>query len=525
VHSLYWCRHCVHLRCARCVSQEVDSYFCPSCLDEHMPSTEAKLNRNRCTTGCMTCPVCPSNLSYVPTGDGKDMFLSCGFCQWNSEEIQLTGTKEDVLKAVKDQSGNQEADDRMKVLMETYQERAKDESRKKELARQSVTQALYRKGRGMYSRFSSYQKGAQMNNKKKMRSNLIDRQNKVYDEARNEWVEITDNTSITATAITAAEMKSSDVSGFTAAAVNDVNEITTLAQRLQNMHHQPTDVTQIWPACTNLVAKRSKRCRECQHNLIKPELSPMSIKYKMQLFASQYIPSIKVAQLPPLKVGERAQVVLVLTNPLDQALTISVRPITTLADESAGEADADAPAVADDGAAAAPGGEAGVEKFPEATSAPADGSEPEPVERKPLSAVSSLVSERPLVCSNAEVVGPTEELIVAEHDPVMDYVHDSQPGKYQDNPEVVHKRSGNSLYFYTFVTPTEADAVVSITLELNYKYTANVPGIRSSVEQAPSKKSHDVKLFSVITLGRVEAASDATVEDVAPTETPDESMM
>ena len=36
---------------ARAVSRlsraQVDSYYCPHCLDEHMPSTEAKLNRQR----------------------------------------------------------------------------------------------------------------------------------------------------------------------------------------------------------------------------------------------------------------------------------------------------------------------------------------------------------------------------------------------------------------------------------------------------------------------------------------------
>ena len=60
---LYWCRHCATLRCVHCVAHEVlramqvhpvltlrhqvDSYFCPHCLDEHMPSTEVKLNRQR----------------------------------------------------------------------------------------------------------------------------------------------------------------------------------------------------------------------------------------------------------------------------------------------------------------------------------------------------------------------------------------------------------------------------------------------------------------------------------------------
>jgi hypothetical protein len=43
--------------------------------------------------------------------------------------------------------------------------------------------------------------------------------------------------------------------------------------------------SELRPIPKGLVAKRSKRCKQCEHNLVKPELSPTSIKFKMQLFA------------------------------------------------------------------------------------------------------------------------------------------------------------------------------------------------------------------------------------------------
>ena len=43
---LYFCRHCLDLRCGFCVAQEVDSHYCPNCL-ENMPSAEARLKKNR----------------------------------------------------------------------------------------------------------------------------------------------------------------------------------------------------------------------------------------------------------------------------------------------------------------------------------------------------------------------------------------------------------------------------------------------------------------------------------------------
>uniref|UniRef100_A0A4W5PL00 Dynactin subunit 4 n=1 Tax=Hucho hucho TaxID=62062 RepID=A0A4W5PL00_9TELE len=44
--TLYFCRYCSELRSLECVSHEVDSHYCPSCL-ENMPSAEAKLKKNR----------------------------------------------------------------------------------------------------------------------------------------------------------------------------------------------------------------------------------------------------------------------------------------------------------------------------------------------------------------------------------------------------------------------------------------------------------------------------------------------
>eukprot|EP00039_Didymoeca_costata_P032688 m.38879 g.38879 ORF g.38879 m.38879 type:complete len:142 (-) comp9488_c0_seq1:1230-1655(-) len=99
VPSLYWCRHCVTLRCAYCVSQEVDAFFCPNCLDELMPTTEAKLNKNKCSTGCMNCPLCSTNLSFVSAEGGG--YMACGYCQWTSETIDLTGTRAEIIEKVK----------------------------------------------------------------------------------------------------------------------------------------------------------------------------------------------------------------------------------------------------------------------------------------------------------------------------------------------------------------------------------------------------------------------------------------
>ena len=101
--KLYFCRHCLDLRCGFCVLHEVDSHYCPNCL-ENMPSAEARLKKNRCAN-CFDCPSCGHTLSTrassmpikAPTEDGKDIktvtkklyYLACAFCRWTSRDAGL----------------------------------------------------------------------------------------------------------------------------------------------------------------------------------------------------------------------------------------------------------------------------------------------------------------------------------------------------------------------------------------------------------------------------------------------------
>ena len=79
--KLYFCRHCLDLRCGFCVLHEVDSHYCPNCL-ENMPSAEARLKKNRCAN-CFDCPSCGHTLSTrassmpikAPTEDGNNISI------------------------------------------------------------------------------------------------------------------------------------------------------------------------------------------------------------------------------------------------------------------------------------------------------------------------------------------------------------------------------------------------------------------------------------------------------------------
>lgn len=61
--------------------------------------------------------------------------------------------------------------------------------------------------------------------------------------------------------------------------------VTTLQQRLGIPGLQCVNISELMPCKKLLLTKRSQRCRECEHNVTKPEFYPTSIKFKIQLSA------------------------------------------------------------------------------------------------------------------------------------------------------------------------------------------------------------------------------------------------
>lgn len=61
--------------------------------------------------------------------------------------------------------------------------------------------------------------------------------------------------------------------------------VTTLEQRLRVPYLQCEDTSKLKLCRSLLLTKRSQRCRECEHNVTKPEFNPGSIKFKIQLSA------------------------------------------------------------------------------------------------------------------------------------------------------------------------------------------------------------------------------------------------
>lgn len=72
-----------------------------------------------------------------------------------------------------------------------------------------------------------------------------------------------------------------------------------------------------YPQRKQLLTKRTKRCRMCERNLVKPEVNPSTTKFKIARFAVSAVPVITVMEVPPLTFGVEAVVPVRFANAID----------------------------------------------------------------------------------------------------------------------------------------------------------------------------------------------------------------
>ncbi|XP_060655494.1 dynactin subunit 4 [Drosophila nasuta] len=330
INKLFFCRHCPKLRCGFCVCHEIESHFCSNCL-ENIPSSEARHKKN-CCANCFDCPCCQHTLSARATtvavvrkteeakeGESgapeaapspkpsampttkKMYYLSCLSCRWTTRDVGIpdqgvaTGTWPDneCLYQV-----------RFNTLMEYYQTVVLQEKQEK--------QEFLRRKAPKPHKFPS------LTDRTGLTVSLIRRQIGWTDKSlpKPKPVNIT-------SAEAAAEVEALPADIFTQPI--NLRNITTIAQRHSQPADQPTAVSKLYPQRRSLWIKRSLRCRQCEHNLIKPEYHPTSIKYRIQLFASAHVPEVVMVRCEqPLQPGQSNAILLKFTNPTMYDMTISV---------------------------------------------------------------------------------------------------------------------------------------------------------------------------------------------------------
>ncbi|KAJ3081953.1 hypothetical protein HK102_002015 [Quaeritorhiza haematococci] len=352
IYRLYFCEDCRQIRCPRCVQEEIVCYFCPNCLFE-VPTASVKAERNRCARNCFECPICENTLTVVSVADpnagsdgssspyldrrsppgtphspgssssgsgslggGNIHYLSCGVCRWDSLEIGLkferpTGLAMQMQKTDEDRSDVKE----FEHLREYFEKvlRANNPAGPGGLVYRgtssfNIPTSLLATIPGLvpFSSLGSRTTGSMMSNP------LTSREQNVgpYESL-----------------VKLQDMDENDDDDFMEMIDFHLEDVSTLRQRHNQIDDQPRRRRLLRPQRIQLRSKRLKRCRECEHILIKPEQKAQVTRFKIKLVASDHIPTISIAHpLPPmpLRHGVPVNVILKFINPLDYEIDVAL---------------------------------------------------------------------------------------------------------------------------------------------------------------------------------------------------------
>lgn len=494
ISKLYFCRHCLRMRCGYCVCHEVDSHFCGKCA-ENIPSSEARLKKNRCSS-CYDCPSCQHQLSIriasaggskslaasaavsspaisdaKPTPEAKSTrkvyYLSCTFCRWNTRDVGIPD--QSVASGGWPERENVHAN-RLTLIQEKYK-----------------AVVLWDK------------------------QQRIDKEKKKHIQ-RGKYITMTDKTGLTAAMIrkrvglpelpqappkhsikdVPPAVAKEEVEGLPADIFTkelNLEEVSTLEQRHLQPEWQPENVNLLFPMHKHLSVKQSLRCRKCEHNVSKPEYNPNSIKFKIPLFAYHYIPEIRIVTVEPLRAGRVSELIIKICNPTQHQTTVTLLPI--LLDELS-EVVKELDRIPE---------ETDEENKPSLPSGPVSASSM----HTPLARQSSITVEpRPIgnpMSAEIDVPGPDIPIVLPPKDDAAEYDDSAETHNFQDDPRFIIRRKTNKVALRMKVTPSAnlniGDKVlIGFTMQHIYFNT-----ITNSESKEPQKVDNSVKIF--LTLGKL----------------------
>lgn len=360
--ELYFCRHCKLARCNDCVSTVIETscVSCPHCF-ENVPYVDARGKKNRCAH-CFQCPQCSSNLStryvIVPTeslsslkdgeeddkpaesspsklglagkratsmrtsprigrtsprslrsgisggslrspGGMKYYYLACTHCRWTTRDVQI----KDKRSPLDFKDRPHPFQDQVTKLLAYY----RDLELKELSDREQVRKMMGRKIKPYASLLDpSRFKTGDISSPPKLRRGLVG------------WRESPKLVSVAADAGDPEPLPEE----MYVARVN-VDEITTLDQRFLDPSHQLASTHDLWPRPLMLTGKKLHRCKGCDHIMLKADLSPSSIRFKIQHVAMHTIPRVRLSVLPKLSIGEQSKVLLTFANPVNYPISLS----------------------------------------------------------------------------------------------------------------------------------------------------------------------------------------------------------
>jgi len=372
-HPLCWlqfCRYCAQLRSLDSLSHEVDSRFCSNCL-ETMANGGEMMRKNKCIN-CFDCPSCGNVLSTrasnvtlttsaastdaegggggggstsaTPDSKGggggaskKVFYLACGFCRWSSRDVGIPD--QTVASGAWPEQENPH-ERRITELMAFYRylaavEKA-EKDRRKSPRKRGPSQLLQDKY-GLTSVVAKRRAGGL--------SSAMANLNVSSSSSRHGSPGV-DDPAGKKPEVTRTEAKSEveplppDIYTLPL----NLSQVCTMKQRLAAPDVQPISRSQLHPLRKHLQVKRSLRCKQCDHYVLKPEYNAASIKFKICCTATHHVPEVRIKHLPALSIDKKSEVIVTITNPVERQVNCSLVPLNMPEDESPTTSTIDLPA-------------------------------------------------------------------------------------------------------------------------------------------------------------------------------------
>lgn len=301
LNNTYLCRHCMALRCRSCVAHEVDSQYCQHCL-EYIPTIDLKFQINKCAS-CYQCPSCqhllstsilsmsPSITDQQPQDEVVKRIsqLICEFCRWSSETFIIEGSR--ITNNLADiEVPNASRITELMTFYKAISQKEKTEKKKRRYPHRAGNTMDLLKKYGIDNTLSP-----KLFESIRARANSHDKSAAAtkYNLEPKSSEEVSIETFKPAQPQESTEMNKLDTSFYYKKDFN-LDEISSIEQRLAQVELQPERVANFKPIMKSLSVKRSLRCKECERFLCKSEYSPVSIKFKIQSGAYYHIPELRL---------------------------------------------------------------------------------------------------------------------------------------------------------------------------------------------------------------------------------------
>ncbi|KAJ3529695.1 hypothetical protein NM688_g7820 [Phlebia brevispora] len=303
LHNLFFCEECDAIRCNRCVMMEVSGYYCPNCLFE-VPSASVRAEKNRCARNCFMCPNCKNTLTVVASDppdadDGRSssivintvgeppFFLYCNHCRWDSAEVGITFEKPTGLAAqlqkFEDSAPESLEFERLKEHFEPFLRASSSTSgHAPSHSHHAHTNPITAAASSALSR--------DIPGVAKYTPLVRSRSGRDKGGNRNEIPDYKARVEIGTAGLTIGGGADTDVEFMRH--LETESEVASLEQRWTNSWTMSIRTSDLKPLRIPLRSKKSKRCPQCRHILIKPEQKAQSVRYKIKLVAANYLPAI-----------------------------------------------------------------------------------------------------------------------------------------------------------------------------------------------------------------------------------------